>query len=101
MKKCVAIILGIVMILSLTVQVAAAPDRPSFGDVKYVDEGLIKIDAVKDEAVWANALVVEVNRPDSELAHKNTVASLLWNEKGLYLFVEIDDPTLCITPIDI
>jgi len=104
MKKCVAIILGIVMILSLTVQVAAAPDRPSFGDVKYVDEGHIKIDGVKDEAAWANALVIPTNKRDDDGAvarePKNTVASLLWNEKGLYVFFEIDDPTFTVTPND-
>ena len=73
----------------------AGPDMESYGDVSYVPQGHIKIDAVKDEAAWENALVIPVDRqyPSTPNTKTSGTAWLLWTETGIYAFVEVSDPT--------
>ena len=106
MKKFFAILLIITMIGLFTIPAIAGPDGDSYGNVKKVDAGVIKIDAVKDEAAWANALAVPINRlyPDWEntsRAGATGMVYILWSDKGIYVFAEINDTTPTHTPFEL
>ena len=105
MKKLLSVILVISMIALFALPASAAPDGDSYGDVKKVDAGVITIDAVKDEAAWANALAVPINRvsptsPNMDRAGATGTVYLLWSDKGIYVFGEINDATPTFTPYE-
>jgi len=107
MKKFLLILLSISIFVSLmSMQVLAGPSGKSYGDVKKVNEGDIKIDAVRDEAVWANALVIPIkitsaDTPDRGRAGAIGTGYVLWCDKGLYVFGEVNDKTPTHTPFDL
>jgi hypothetical protein len=105
MKRFFIVFLAVSMIIfpAAFVPVAAGPDGESYGDVKKVNDGDIKIDAVKDETVWVNALALPVNRisptsPNQERDLITGMVYILWSDKGVYVFGEINDTTPTHTP---
>ena len=96
MKKSILVFVGIILLISImSTQVLAAA---SYGEVKKVSEGDIKLDAFNDEPAWSNALEVPINRlspssPNTERAMINGVGYFLWSDKGMYVYFEVDDPT--------
>jgi hypothetical protein len=107
MKKFLLILLSISILVSLvSMQVLAGPNGTSYGNVKKVAEGDIKIDAVKDEAAWANALAIPIkitsaDTPGRSRAGATGTGYVLWCDKGLYVFGEVNDTTPTHTPFEL
>ena len=105
MKKFLSVLLVISMVALFAVPIAAAPDGESYGDVKKVNDGDIKLDGFRDEPAWENAVVIQVNRisptsPNTDRPGATGTVYALWSDKGLYLFGEVTDPTPTHTPLD-
>jgi len=103
MKRFLAVLLSVLMLGSvMAMQVSAGSGGASLGDVKYVQTGTIQIDGVMDEA-YAKSLSVAIDllsadTSSSRANHATGKAWLLWNEGGIYVFVEIHDPTPTTPP---
>ncbi|MCL1793605.1 MAG: hypothetical protein FWG34_07025 [Oscillospiraceae bacterium] len=72
------------------------------GDVKYIQKGTIQIDGMMDEA-YAKSLSVPIDLLSSDTSstrenYATGTAWLLWNEEGIYVFAEINDPTPTTPP---
>ena len=62
MKKIFSAILAGVVLSSLATAVSAHIDATTIGEVPAVPAGSVTIDGFMDEAVWADALTVQINQ---------------------------------------
>ena len=102
MKKIFSAILAGVVLSSLATAVSAHIDATNIGEVPAVPAGSITIDGFMDEAVWADALTVEINQLNlgSEDGAQGT-AKMLWSEDTWYIFYDVKDADVQVSDPEI
>ena len=93
MKKIFSAILAGVILSSLAASVSASYDAAKVADVpKVPSNDLIVIDGNMDDAVWADAVKVEINQYNqgNEDGAQGT-AYMLWGDNTWYLFYDVTD----------
>ena len=93
MKKIFSAILAGVVLSSLAATATAHWDAAKVADVPKVPSAdLITIDGLMDDAVWADAVKVEINQLNlgSEDGAQGT-AYMLWGDNTWYIFYEVKD----------
>ena len=93
MKKIFSAILAGVILSSLAASVSASYDAAKVADVPKVPSAdLITIDGKMDDAVWADAVKVELNQFNTgEDNGTHGTAYMLWGDGTWYLFYDISD----------
>ena len=93
MKKLFSVILAGVILSSLAASVSASYDGAKVADVPKVPSAdLIKIDGNMDDAVWADAVKVEINQFNvGEENDTHGTAYMLWGDNTWYLFYDVYD----------
>jgi hypothetical protein len=93
MKKLFSVILAGVILSSLAASVSASYDAAKVADVPKVPSAdLIKIDGNMDDAVWADAVKVEINQFNVGTENDtHGTAYMLWGEGTWYLFYDVYD----------
>ncbi len=102
MKKIFSAILAGVVLSSLATAVSAHIDATNIGEVPAVPAGSVTIDGFMDEAVWADALTVEINQLNlgSEDGAQG-VAHMLWSEDTWYIFYDVKDADVQVSDPEI
>jgi hypothetical protein len=98
MKKLFSVILAGVILSSLAASVSASYDAAKVADVPKVPSAdLITIDGNMDDAVWADAIKVEINQLNigSDTGAQGT-AYMLWGDNTWYLFYDVTDADIVI-----
>ncbi len=103
MKKFFSAILAGVVLASMATSIAASDIGESKGDVPKVPDGQITIDGKIDEAVWADALQVQIDtfNTGSEDVGGTGTAYMLWTDGKYYLAVDVKDPDVVISTEDV
>ncbi len=93
MKKLFSVILAGVILSSLAASVSASYDAAKVADVPKVPSAdLITIDGKMDDAVWADAVKVELNQFNTgEDNGTHGTAYMLWGDDTWYLFYDVSD----------
>ena len=93
MKKIFSAILAGVILSSLAASVSASYDAAKVADVPKVPSAdLITIDGKMDDAVWADAVKVEINQFNTgEENGTHGTAYMLWGDNTWYLFYDVSD----------
>ena len=93
MKKIFSAILAGVILSSLAASVSASYDAAKVADVPKVPSAdLITIDGKMDDAVWADAVKVELNQFNTgEDNGTHGTAYMLWGDNTWYLFYDVSD----------
>ncbi len=93
MKKLFSAILAGVILSSLAASVSASYDAAKVADVPKVPSAdLITIDGKMDDAVWADAVKVELNQFNTgEDNGTHGTAYMLWGDNTWYLFYDVSD----------
>lgn len=93
MKKLFSVILAGVILSSLAASVSASADGAKVADVPKVPSAdLIKIDGNMDDAVWADAVKVEINQFNVGTENDtHGTAYMLWGDGTWYLFYDVYD----------
>ncbi len=103
MKKFFSAILAGVVLASMAASVAASDIGESKGNVPKVPDGQITIDGKIDEAVWADALQVQIDtfNVGSEDVGGTGTAYMLWTDGKYYLAVDVKDPDVVLSTEDV
>ena len=98
MKKLFSVILAGVILSSLAASVSASYDAAKVADVpKVPSNDLITIDGKMDDAVWADAVKVEINQYNSgEENGTHGTAYMLWGDDTWYIYYDITDAEIVI-----
>ena len=93
MKKLFSVILAGVILSSLAASVSASYDAAKVADVPKVPSAdLITIDGEMNDAVWADAVKVELNQFNvGEDNGTHGTAYMLWGDNTWYLFYDVSD----------
>jgi len=92
MKKLFSVVLAGVILSSMAASVSAHWDAESKGDIPAVPAGQITIDGQLNEAVWADALQVQIDQFNTGTENDTRgTAYMLWSVDTWYLFVEVKD----------
>ena len=96
MKKLFSVILAGVILSSLAASVSASYDAAKVADVPKVPSAdLITIDGEMNDAVWADAVKVEINQFNGGTENDtHGTAYMLWGDNTLYLFYDVTDPEI-------
>ena len=98
MKKLFSVILAGVILSSLAASVSASADGAKVADVPKVPSAdLITIDGEMNDAVWADAVKVEINQLNigDETGAQGT-AYMLWGDNTWYLFYDVKDADIVV-----
>ena len=93
MKKIFSAILAGVILSSLAASVSASYDAAKVADVpKVPSNDLIVIDGEMNDAVWADAVKVEINQLNiGDESGAQGTAYMLWGDNTWYLFYDVTD----------
>ena len=96
MKKLFSVILAGVILSSLAASVSASYDAAKVADVPKVPSAdLITIDGEMNDAVWADAVKVEINQFNVGTENDtHGTAYMLWGDNTWYLFYDVTDPEI-------
>jgi hypothetical protein len=98
MKRALSLVLCILLTAVLAIPSFAIPASEKVVTVPYIDNGIIKIDAVKDD-IYSKAAVIELN--EQNLAYfagspesTKGIAYAFYSDTAFYFYVEVTDPNI-------
>lgn len=102
MKKLFSVVLAGVILSSLAASVSASDIGECKGIVPKVPEGQITIDGKMDEAIWTQALQVEINYLNIGVEGDGYgTAYMLWADGSYYLCVNVIDSDVVLSEEDV
>lgn len=104
MKKFFSAILAGVVLASLAASVSASDIGESKGNVPKVPDGQITIDGNINEAVWADALQVQIDYLNPAYSEDDGIrgtAYMLWADGSWYLAVDVKDYDVVVSDPDV
>ena len=102
MKKLVSLLTAGTMLLSMATPAMASYDAAKVADVPKVPSAdMITIDGQMDDAVWADAVKVEINQFNcGEENDTRGTAYMLWGDNALYVYYDVKDADVVIPSED-